>query len=227
MAQAGGILEASVFAAVPASARDALLGLGKLERLPRRHRIAHQGEAARAFALIGSGRVKLERIRDGRAFPVAHRGPGEMVGETAILSGGAAAENAIVADEVEALLFALGPFRKLLAIESELRAAMMLALVAQRRAAETRLEALLLHGVEARVAEFLLQSLSRWGRAHPLGELIEAPFTHADIALLVGSTRETVTLLLGKLKRASLIDFERRRVVIRDRDALARHAAGF
>jgi CRP-like cAMP-binding protein len=55
--------------------------------------------------------------------------------------------------------------------------------------------------------------------------VISAPFTHADIALLVGSTRETVTLVLGKLKRAGLIELEKRRIVVRDGEALSRHAA--
>ncbi len=63
------------------------------------------------------------------------------------------------------------------------------------------------------------------GATSPRRQVIAAPFTHADIALLIGSTRETVTLLLGKLKRSGLIAFERRRVVIRDRAALERRVA--
>ena len=53
------------------------------------------------------------------------------------------------------------------------------------------------------------------------GDLVAAPFTHAEIAQLIGSTRETVTLILGKLKREGLLGFDRRRVVIRDRAGLA------
>jgi CRP-like cAMP-binding protein len=102
---------------------------------------------------------------------------------------------------------------------------MAAALIAQQRTAESRLESLLLRGVEARLCDFLLASLERWGQPHPAGELIAAPFTHAEIALLIGSTRETVTLLLGKLKRVSLLEFDRRRLVIRDRAALSARAA--
>ncbi|MBT8465593.1 MAG: helix-turn-helix domain-containing protein, partial [Deltaproteobacteria bacterium] len=39
---------------------------------------------------------------------------------------------------------------------------------------------------------------------------------HQEIASYVGSTRETVTLVLGAFKRAGLIDTDHRRVVIRD-----------
>ncbi len=63
------------------------------------------------------------------------------------------------------------------------------------------------------------------GRAVHQGQLIRAAFTHADVAVLIGSTRETVTLLLGKLRRNGLLAFERRRVVIRDRAGLEQLAA--
>jgi CRP-like cAMP-binding protein len=102
--------------------------------------------------------------------------------------------------------------------------AMAAALVDRHRSTEERLESLLLHGVEARLVDFLFGAHRRWAAEHVSGELIAAPFTHADIALLIGSTRETVTLLLGKLKRAGLIQFDRRRIVIRDRAGLEKRA---
>jgi CRP-like cAMP-binding protein len=41
-------------------------------------------------------------------------------------------------------------------------------------------------------------------------------FTHQEIASYVGSTRETVTLVLGAFKRSGVITTDHRRVVIRD-----------
>ena len=41
---------------------------------------------------------------------------------------------------------------------------------------------------------------------------------------ITDATRETVTLLLGKLRREGMIELDRRRVVIRDRKALERRA---
>jgi CRP/FNR family transcriptional regulator, cyclic AMP receptor protein len=218
------VFEMSPFATLAGPGRDAFLELARLEQLPRRHRIAEQGEPAKSFVMIGSGRVRLDRTTGGHAFPVGHRGPGEMVGETAIAAG-IAQENATVLDDVEALVLPAPAFRRLLNVEPTVQAAMAAALVAQQRTAESRLESLLLRGVEARLCDFLLVSLQRWGHPHPLGEMIAAPFTHAEIALLIGSTRETVTLLLGKLKRASLLEFDKRRLVIRDRAGLSERAA--
>jgi CRP-like cAMP-binding protein len=204
---------------------DALLALAKVERLPRRYRISQQDETAQIFAILGSGRVKLERMGPSHSFPLAHRGPGDIVGESAI-GGAPAQENAVVVDDAEALVFPAEAFRALLGRDPPLQEAMSRTLLGIQRAIEERLASLLLRGVEARLAGFLLDADDRWGTEHAAGTVISAPFTHADIALLIGSTRETVTLQLGKLKRTGLIELDRRRIVIRDRGGLARRAEG-
>lgn len=216
----------SLFDGLPAPSRAAVLAISELRTFPKKTRLWEEGEPARSFVILGRGRVKLERTRGGRAFPIGHRGPGDTVGETAILAPARATESAIVADDVEALVLAMSALRRLLVSDGDVRAAITKALIDAQRAAEERLAALLLSGVEARIAGLLVRALDRWSAPHAQGELIEASFTHADIALLVGSTRETVTLLLGKLRRDQLIAFDRRRIVVRSRAALERHAAG-
>ncbi|MFT3767561.1 MAG: Crp/Fnr family transcriptional regulator [Minicystis sp.] len=219
------ILARSPFAGLSEESREALLDLAAVEQLPRRHTIYTQGEPARSLLLIGSGRVKIERMRDERAVPLGHRGPGHMIGETALAGTAAATESASVVDDVEALTIPLAPLRQALAADAPLRAAVAAAIVRQHRELEVRLVGLLLHGVESRLAAFVLDAAGRWGKPHPEGELVTAPFTHAEIAQLIGSTRETVTLVLGKLKREGILGFDRRRVVIRDRARLAQRAA--
>lgn len=219
------IVARSSFGELAGAGRDALLELGRVERFARRQRIVQQGEPPRSVILLGAGRVKLERVAQGRAFAVAHRGPGEMVGEAAVGGIGTATENATVLDEVEAVVLPVIGLRKLLAADAAVRVAATAALVASQLEAEGRLSSLLLRGVEARLVEFLTSAARRWGQPHPSGELVSVPFTHADIALLIGSTRETVTLLLGRMKRAGLIAFDRRRIVIRDAAGLAQRGA--
>lgn len=210
------IVGASLLSALEGESRRALLDLGTVEQLPRRYAIAAQGEPPRSFMLIGSGRVKLERKSGDRALPLGHRGPGQMVGESAVGGAAVATENATVVDDVQALSLPIGALRAQLAGDPALRAAMAGAIVRQHRALEQRLEGLLLQGVEVRLGTFLLDATERWGQDHPDGQLLTAPFTHAEIALLIGSTRETVTLVLGKLRREGLISFERRRIILRD-----------
>jgi CRP-like cAMP-binding protein len=222
------IVERSPLAALEGESRQALLALGAVARLPRRYTIATQGEPPRCLLLIGSGRVKLTRVHAERAVPLGHRGPGQMVGETAVGGGGAelATESALVLDDVEALSIPIATLRDQLAGDAALRAVMTGALVRHHQAAERRLEGLLLQSVEARLAAFLLDAAGRWGESHPGGVAISAPFTHAEIAYLIGSTRETVTLVLGKLRREGRVVFERRRIILRDPEELGRHLSG-
>jgi CRP-like cAMP-binding protein len=240
------IVGRSSLASLGGDSRKAFLDLGTVERLPRRYAIAAQGEPPRTFLIIGSGRVKLERRTGERALSLGHRGPGQMVGETAVGGAALATESATVVDELSALSIPIGPLRAHLATDVPLRTALAAALVHQHRSAEGRLLGLLLHGVETRLGAFLLEAVDRWGQPHAVGtsdpqpaapatieappalsgQVITAPFTHAEIAHLIGSTRETVTLVLGKLKREGIIGFDRRRIIVLDRAQLEQRAAG-
>src|SRR5580692_10709390 len=110
-----GILQVSLLARISGESRAALLHLATVERLPRHHPVAHQGEPPRTFLLIGRGRVKVERTRDDHALSLGHRGPGQMVGETAVAGATAATESASVVDEVEGLVFPIPAIRRQLA----------------------------------------------------------------------------------------------------------------
>ena len=45
--------------------------------------------------------------------------------------------------------------------------------------------------------------------------LIDLPLLHREIASIVGSTRESVTVRLNALKRAGIIDFVDRKILIK------------
>jgi CRP-like cAMP-binding protein len=219
------ILRRSPFAPLTGSSRGAVLELARVDRFPRHQRLTEQGEPSQTLFLLGAGRVKIERVAGEHVVPLGHRGPGQLVGETACTGSIIAMDTASVVDEVEAVTLPLDAFLGLLVADPQVRSAMTAALAQQHLATEDRLASLLLQGVEARLVGFLLDAVQRWGKQHSGGETITASFTHADVALLIGSTRETVTLLLGKLKRSGLIAFDRRRVIIPDRGALATHGA--
>ena len=101
-----------------------------------------------------------------------------------------------------------------------LSSALLGVLLARQREAEDRIESLLFRNVEGRVVEFLLKAAERWGVPSPKGTLISAPITHLEIAQSIGSTRETVTLTLGALRREGLLDVAGRRLIVKNREGL-------
>jgi CRP/FNR family transcriptional regulator, cyclic AMP receptor protein len=219
------IFAESPFSGLPRESAEALLRGATWEQFPRRHVLTPQGEPPRALFLIGAGRVKIERAHGERALVLGHRGPGHVVGEAGLSGGSVATESASVVDEVAAVAIPMGLLRERLGADPALCAVVNALVVRQHEELERRLMGLLLHGVEARLASFLLGAGQRWGQPHADGELVSAAFTHAEMATLIGSTRETVTLVLGKLKREGVLGFDHRRVVIRDRARLEERAS--
>jgi CRP-like cAMP-binding protein len=121
---------------------------------------------------------------------------------------------------VEALRLPVRTLRGMVAERPDLAVRLLAVFGEHKLAVEQRLEALLTRPVESRVAEFLVDAAERHGVPESRGYLIGVKFTHAEISSFVGSTRETVTLILGDLKRRGLIEFDHRRVVVHDSEAL-------
>jgi CRP-like cAMP-binding protein len=102
-------------------------------------------------------------------------------------------------------------------------ASRVLQAVARRRwDLEDHVERLLFRTVESRLAERILALAAQYGQPDPRGTLITLKVTHAEMSRAIGATRETVTLTLGALRRRGLIDFDRRRILVRDATRLAK-----
>lgn len=188
----------------------------------RRRQIYGEKDKPTAIFIIASGRARVVR-HDGedRSLTVAYRGAREVIGETALLGGETYLDAATATDHGEAVRIPIGLVHDLL--KRPAFGAVMVRLMLERRLqAERRIESLLSRTVESRVAEFLLDAAERHGIPESRGTLIGVKYTHQEIADYVGSTRETVTLTLGDLKRRELILFDHRRVVIVDPAQLRR-----
>lgn len=207
-----------LFSGLPeATLTDALRRMS-MARVERRGRLGDVEPTT--LWVLAAGRVRVvRRSPDGRDITIGYYSTGEVVGETALVE-----ENPpikfLAVEQVEAVRVPLVLARELMQHDSGF-ANRMAALMGERRVdAEKRIERLLTKPVEARVAHFLLEGARRYGVPDSRGTLIGVKFTHLEIASYVGSTRETVTLILGDFKRAGLILTDHRRVVVTDSDAL-------
>jgi CRP-like cAMP-binding protein len=153
---------------------------------------------------------------------VAYREQGDVVGEIAVTQRDRHEDTATVIDAAEVVQIPLRCLEGLMAQSSELARRLLGLMVERRLETERRIESLLCRTVESRVAEFVLEAAQRHGAPEPRGLLIGIKYTHQEIADYVGSTRETVTLTLGELKRRNLLLFDHRRIVVRDAEALGR-----
>ena len=214
--------QCSVFAVLAADSMAELSSVSRLVSCPRRRPLYPQGEQADTLYALGSGRVRVVReTGHERALTVAYRVGGDLVGETAVVAHKTYQEAATSIEPVEAVAVPIARVKKLLASDAGFGYSMLRLMVERRLEAERRIESLLSRTVESRVAEFLIDAADRHGIPESRGILIGVKYTHQEIADFVGSTRETVTVTLGDLKRRAMILYDHRRVVVTHLDNLA------
>lgn len=178
----------------------------------------------RGLFVVSAGRARLVRTVGTRVVTLHYVGPTDVYGE-GFLSDEDEDFELLVLGELDALRVPLNVMQRLVEQEPSVASRLLDIQNARRRQVEERLTALLTTTVEARVADFVLKAAARHGIPESRGVLIGEKFTHIEIAEYVGATRETVTLVLGVLKRDGLIDTDHRRIVVLDAPALEQRAS--
>ena len=74
--------------------------------------------------------------------------------------------------------------------------------------------------VTERLAHLLLHLVDAYGIREPDGILVGAAFTHADLAHVVGATRQWVTISLRRLQEQGIVVCRKSQILVRRPDAL-------
>ena len=56
----------------------------------------------------------------------------------------------------------------------------------------------------------------KYAEPNPEGYLLNIRLSHQEMACVIGSTRETVTVVLGQLQKENFLTIARRKIVLRD-----------
>jgi len=184
----------------------------------RRRFIYRQGEPADALYVIARGRVKLCSIESetGREAVIDIVGAGSLFGESALYSSGGREKCAIAYENLRLIRIPVGEFQGGMGEHRELYD-YTFRLIGQRLArAERRVANFALDAIPARLDKLLVEMSERYGRREEDGVLIDLPLPHREIASIVGSTRESVTVRLNAMRRAGMIDFVDRKILIKN-----------
>lgn len=84
------------------------------------------------------------------------------------------------------------------------------------RKVETRLESLVFKDARTRIIDFIGELGHEKGELVGKETLIHMNLTHADIAKLTATSRQTVTTVFNELKEKNIIFFDRKRILIRN-----------
>jgi CRP/FNR family transcriptional regulator len=198
-----------LFANVPVDAVVEGSNVFTMQLLPKRATLFDQGDAGKIVYLIKTGRVRIARnTADGKEVTVAILGPGDMFGEDALFGG---IERTTVATCMEETLIckaAAEDLFGLLAGNSALALNVAQMLSDRLSDASATIEDLAYAKISDRLVNLFERLAAELGRATDEGTFLDVRLTHQEIAAMIGSTRETVSLELNQLVRAGRIKQE-------------------
>jgi len=179
------------------------------------------GDRAQGVHFLIGGRIKISKVtRDGKELTLAYRNEGDFFGEPCLLDGGPREEMAEAMDASTTIEVPRETLDDLLKADGGAAYKFARALIVRRKDLETRVEQLIFKDVGAKLAELLLSLGQEHGVSDQRGLVVGLKITHQEMANLIGSTRETVSLTLSQFKRKGLIQTEGRRVILSDPEGL-------
>lgn len=215
----------SDFCNLPQASLSLFDGLGHLRVFPADVELLIEGRLPRGVFVLCSGRAKLSMIaRDGKVLILKIASNRQVLGLSAIVSGRPSPVTATTLEPCQVKFIDQEDFQAFIHTN---HAAALACAVALSREVKTAFEdvhdLLLARSSTEKLARLLLSWIVHEPR--DLDIRVSTDFTHVEMAQMIGSSRETVTRLLGEMKRRELIRQEGSTLVIRNRVALQAIAA--
>jgi CRP/FNR family cyclic AMP-dependent transcriptional regulator len=193
----------------------------EMKEVRRREVVYLPGDPGRSLFFVNGGRIKVSKVtRDGKALTLSYCGPSELFGETCLIDGGPRSEMAEAVENAMLTEVERADFERLLAMHPSLGSAMTKLMVTRRRELENKVEGLVFRDVTSKLAELLVKLAGEYGVDDSRGTMVALKITHQELANLIGSTRETVSLTLSTFKKRKYIVTEGRKVIISDPEGL-------
>ncbi len=207
------------------------IGRGEMDR--HIHKVFKKGEyiflpeeLADKIFFLTEGSVKIGSYSDsGKEITKAILGKGEVFGESSLIGEEKRRDFAIALEETTICAVTLDEMKSLMRDHSALSLFLLRIMGSRMLEMEQRLESLVFKDSRSRVVEFLVQLGQRKGKRVGFETLVPRFMTHQEIANLTATSRQTVTTILNELRNKNILTFNRRRLLIRDIEQLAKEAS--
>jgi CRP-like cAMP-binding protein len=207
----------SIFADLDAAAVQALERLAEVKEYAEGAVIVSQDDLGDALFVLVSGRVKVVLYGDsGREIILSmFKTPGDFFGEMSLLDNQPRSATVIAAERSRLLVLSRSDFQA--HIESHPRTALRVLTELSRRLrqADGVIGNLALLDVYGRLAGKLRELAAGEGEESEDGVVLRQRPTQAEIAAMIGTSRETVSRALSDLARRGLVVMSGRKLVLR------------
>jgi CRP/FNR family cyclic AMP-dependent transcriptional regulator len=199
------------FAGLDPAALEQVAAGTRTRRFRRGEIIFHAGDPGDALFIIVSGEVKIAvPSESGEEAILVTLGEGDVFGELALLDGAPRSATAAALVATETVVLPRDRFRELVATEPAVRDALLASLAAELRRLTMHVEELHFLDITGRLAAMLVRLANEAGPPDHRGAVrLRATVTQAELASMVGCTRQSVNKLLGQFSDDGLIRLDR------------------
>lgn len=229
--------DCGLFAGLDDASFELVAAALRSRRFRRGEVIFHAGDPGDALFLVADGHVKITLPADDGSEPaiLTTVGPGGFFGTLALLDGAPRSATAVALDPVETSVLRREALDRLVDTEPAVRRALLAALSAEIRRLTAQVEDLHFLDLPGRLARHLLRAIATTSAGEgadglaaydpgerPTGEhRLDWPYTQAELAGMIGGSRQSVNRLLADFVDQGLLRFEGETLVIPDAERLA------
>ncbi|EHK53061.1 Crp/Fnr family transcriptional regulator [Allomesorhizobium alhagi] len=194
---------------------------GAATNLRRGEAIFHQGDSHNGIWLIESGVARTFYVGpSGREITLAFWSSGHFVGGPEVFGGGVHIWSADAHEDLRLRFLTGSRIRHLVETIPRFAVCMIDGLVAKGKCYSALVQMLGTRSVTKRLAHLLIVFADTHGRTEGNSLVIDKKITHDELANIVGSTRQWVTMTLDKFQKRGLITVSRQRIVVEQHDML-------
>ncbi len=203
---------------------EAMRRLGSSVSFPVGGSVFFQGDEHKGIWLIEEGIIRtFYAAPSGRQITLAYWTAGHFVGGPELFGGGQHVWSADVTQDCRLLYLPAGAIRGLIESQPSFALCLIEGLVAKGKCYSALVQMLGTRSVVERLTQLLVILGENHGRREGNRLVIERKLTHDQIATIVGSTRQWVTMTLDKFQKQGIITVARQSIVIERYDLLMAH----
>lgn len=195
-----------LFAELATAELASIAAASRRKRYPKASIVFHEGDRGDYLCVILSGRVKVSLLGShGRETIIRTLGRLDFLGEMALIDEAPRSATVTAIEPVEVLEIVREPFLALMRQEPGLALKVMTQLARALRRTDEQIRTLSMFDVHGRVLRSLLLMAADRGQASPSRMVLRPRPSVAEIARMVGCTRETVSRAMTTLRATGYI----------------------
>jgi CRP-like cAMP-binding protein len=216
-------LNGTLFASLGDDEIAAIVNLAQSVNYPARKVIFREGEPGDHLLIVLNGRVKVSLTSpEGKEAILSFMGPGETLGEVALLDGDARSATVTAMENCSCLVIWRRDFLPLLGKYPNLALKLLEAMARRLRSTSDLVGSLSFLHLPARLARILINLGQHYGRVTPEGIQINLKLSQEELGNLAGVSRESVNRQLRAWEEEGVLGLGHGTLVLKKSDVLFR-----